>query len=288
MIGISGNPGSGKSTLAVELRARGFSIISLTDLIVQTGLIENEDGQEVIDLDRLNKWFDQENLPSETIIEGHFAHQLEQVHRVFFLQLTPEQSHDRLAGRGYPAWKLIQNEAVCALEISETQLIERKLDHLIVPPKGQTCETIADLFEEWLNGHPPYVVYEGTSLVDRDVWLLKSPACLVFPIEIFQTGSELRLTIRRAERSFRSSRNRTRILALETLLLATGTDQLERAFKLGNFEAQTRIWMAIPGGILPDPTIFKRSEEVMEHVSLCSDNFLIRLTQTQIEADRKR
>lgn len=129
MYGITGTPGTGKSAIAMELEARGFPVLHLSDT---TGpyVLEADPDRDTLVIDE-ERWAEEFPL-FDGFVEGHLAHILA-CDRVIILRCRPDILAERLVKRGYSPGKVRENAEAEALDVV---LIESLDCH----PAGQIFE----------------------------------------------------------------------------------------------------------------------------------------------------
>jgi adenylate kinase len=153
MWGITGTPGTGKSSVADELKARGFSVLHLSET-ARDYVIGEDAAREtrVIDEDR---WV-AEFPPFEGFVEGHLAHLLP-CDRVVVLRCRPDVLSRRLGKRHYSEAKIRENLEAEALDVILIEALEEHPpEHILeLDTTYRSVAEIADGIEDFIHEKLP-------------------------------------------------------------------------------------------------------------------------------------
>lgn len=119
LIAITGTPGTGKTSVGKELSSRGFSVVEVSDIAKEKGLLIEKDLERDsydIDIDELNDAMDGLREGSTTILIGHLSH-LVDVDIVIVLRCLPSVLEKRLEKRGWSPKKVRENIEAEAVDI---------------------------------------------------------------------------------------------------------------------------------------------------------------------------
>jgi len=174
LVAITGTPGCGKTSAARILSARGYSVISVNDIVKELGLAAGRDEKRdtvEVDVEELTGvgelssaagW----SIPGNGFVEGHLSHFLP-VDVVAVLRLSPAVIGRRLAGRGYGVDKIRENEEAEAIGVILSEALAN------AGPSGQktgqkiyeidttslTTDAVADILEDILLGRANHDLY---------------------------------------------------------------------------------------------------------------------------------
>jgi len=146
---LTGTPGTGKTAISNGLLKR---ILHLSDLYPQASEEKNMADEWIVDIKKLNNLV-QKELESDIIVEGHFAHFMDNIDTVIVLRCDPNVLKSRLKERSYSESKIKENleaEAIGviyseALEtVSENRLFQLDTTDLEI---GESCRILKDFFD---------------------------------------------------------------------------------------------------------------------------------------------
>tara|TARA_B100001123_G_C15039065_1_gene918702 strand:- start:407 stop:919 length:513 start_codon:yes stop_codon:yes gene_type:complete len=117
---LTGTPGTGKTSISKNLNKE---IIHLSDLYPDSSEGRNQNGEWIIDLDKLNK-LTQEKLRDDTIIEGHLSHFIDNIDQIIVLRCDPRELRRRMEMRDYNIEKIEENLEAEAIGLIYSQALE--------------------------------------------------------------------------------------------------------------------------------------------------------------------
>jgi len=117
---LTGTPGTGKTSISKNLNKE---IIHLSDLYPNSSEGRNQNGEWIIDLDKLNK-LTQEKLRDDTIIEGHLSHFIDNIDQIIVLRCDPQELRRRMEMRDYKIEKIEENLEAEAIGLIYSQALE--------------------------------------------------------------------------------------------------------------------------------------------------------------------
>jgi len=117
---LTGTPGTGKTSISKNLNKE---IIHLSDLYPNSSEGRNQNGEWIIDLDKLNK-LTQEKLRDDTIIEGHLSHFIDNIDQIIVLRCDPRELRRRMEMRDYNIEKIEENLEAEAIGLIYSQALE--------------------------------------------------------------------------------------------------------------------------------------------------------------------
>ena len=117
---LTGTPGTGKTSISKNLNKE---IIHLSDLYPNSSEGRNQNGEWIIDLDKLNK-LTQEKLRDDTIIEGHLSHFIDNIDQIIVLRCDPRELRKRMEMRDYNIEKIEENLEAEAIGLIYSQALE--------------------------------------------------------------------------------------------------------------------------------------------------------------------
>ena len=146
MLAITGTPGVGKTTVARILEKRGYRVGSVNEVAKKYGCVDEEEGELVVDIEKLKESFS-EDLD---FIEGHLSHYF--ADRCVVLRCNPLVLKERLQSKGWDKEKILEN--------LEAELIDQILVEALdicsevheIDTTGMTPEEVADLIEKIYHG----------------------------------------------------------------------------------------------------------------------------------------
>jgi adenylate kinase len=162
-IALTGTPGTGKSSVGDILRSRGLTIIEVSDIALEAGLLHERDerrGSYLVDPDELQEVVGRNLGDEDAILVGHLSHLL--THDVcIVLRCHPSVLRVRLMERGWSNAKVKENVEA---EVLDSILIEAmeggapvyEVDSSEMTPGG-VAEAILDILagktEKYRPGH---------------------------------------------------------------------------------------------------------------------------------------
>ena len=117
---LTGTPATGKTSISKNLNKE---IIHLSDLYPNSSEGRNQNGEWIIDLDKLNK-LTQEKLRDDTIIEGHLSHFIDNIDQIIVLRCDPRELRRRMEMRDYNIEKIEENLEAEAIGLIYSQALE--------------------------------------------------------------------------------------------------------------------------------------------------------------------
>ena len=100
---LTGTPGTGKTSISKLL---DLKIIALFDYYKDASEGKTESGEWIIDIDKIKKNI---IITEDTILEGHFAHEFDNIDQIIVLRCDPKVLVKRLKERGYSKGKIREN-----------------------------------------------------------------------------------------------------------------------------------------------------------------------------------
>ena len=119
-IALTGTPGTGKTSLSSKI---DYNLISVNDYYSDISNGKDEEGNWLIDLDKLNEIINVK-IHSNTIFEGHVSHFLKNIGMTIVLRCNPRILKERLEAREYTEEKVRENMEAEALNIITEEAIE--------------------------------------------------------------------------------------------------------------------------------------------------------------------
>jgi adenylate kinase len=115
-VALTGTPGVGKTTLSALAAADGWSVVDVKAWAKAEGCVvgfDEADQAAVIDVKKLSR-----RMPKgeRLLFEGHLSHLLP-VDLAWVVRCDPDVLRPRLAARGYPAAKVLENLEAEALDL---------------------------------------------------------------------------------------------------------------------------------------------------------------------------
>ena len=117
---LTGTPGTGKTSISKNLNKE---IIHLSELYPNSSEGRNQNGEWIIDLDKLNK-LTQEKLRDDTFIEGHLSHFIDNIDQIIVLRCDPRELRRRMEKRDYNIEKIEENLEAEAIGLIYSQALE--------------------------------------------------------------------------------------------------------------------------------------------------------------------
>lgn len=119
-IALTGTPGTGKTTISKKLN---YNIVSINQSYPEISDGKNENGDWLINLDKLLKFFEVAKY-NNTVFEGHVSHFLENLDLIIVLRCQPIILQKRLEERNYNQEKIRENIEAEALNIISEEAID--------------------------------------------------------------------------------------------------------------------------------------------------------------------
>ena len=102
---LTGTPGTGKTSISKNLNKK---VLHLSNLYSKSSEGKNENGEWIVDLDKLNSLI-QEKLVDNMVVEGHFAHLMDNMDHIIVLRCDPRELRIRMNKRKYSEDKIKEN-----------------------------------------------------------------------------------------------------------------------------------------------------------------------------------
>ncbi|MCD6461331.1 MAG: adenylate kinase family protein [Thermoplasmata archaeon] len=164
-VAITGTPGTGKSSLARVLRERGYTVLSVRELALETGTAIQGEGDELeVDINSLAAMMfgRTAGLGDPVFIEGHLSHLLP-VDMAVVLRSPPSLIGERLKARGYSEEKVRENMEAEAVGVCLVEAVEAGLTVCEIDSSKYGLEELAAVvveLVEWARGGEPLAPYE--------------------------------------------------------------------------------------------------------------------------------
>jgi adenylate kinase len=170
-IALTGTPGAGKSSVGAILRAHGLTVIEVSDIASEAGLLHERDesrGSFEVDLDELEYATDRRLADVDAILVGHLSH-LVRHDLCIVLRCSPSVLRSRLEGRGWSASKVNENVEAEALDSILVEALEEEGPVLEVDTSKKGPAEVADAVMEILAGktekyQPGHIDWSGEVL----------------------------------------------------------------------------------------------------------------------------
>jgi adenylate kinase len=112
-VALTGTPGTGKTAVATLLQTKGYTVVQLHELAIQSGCIDGMDekrNSQLIDMDKLHKYI-KKNYTTDDLVffEGHVAHLLKSMEKVIILRCHPKELKKRLLKKKWNNQKILEN-----------------------------------------------------------------------------------------------------------------------------------------------------------------------------------
>ncbi len=117
---LTGTPGTGKTAISNCLLKK---ILHLSDLYPQASEGKNTADEWLVDIKKLNILV-QKKLESDIIVEGHFAHLMDNIDTVIVLRCDPNVLKSRLEERSYSESKIKENLEAEAIGVIYSEALE--------------------------------------------------------------------------------------------------------------------------------------------------------------------
>ena len=146
---LTGTPGTGKTTISKLLDQK---IIALSDYYKDSSEGKTGSGEWIIDIDKIKK---NVFITEDSILEGHFAHEFDNIDQIIVLRCDPKVLVERLEKRGYSKEKIRENLEAEAIGTIYSESLER-LDFTNIAQLDTSSNTVsesADILKEFMNGN---------------------------------------------------------------------------------------------------------------------------------------
>jgi adenylate kinase len=146
---LTGTPATGKTSISKNLDKK---VLHLSDLYMYSSDGKSSNGEWLVDLEKLNNIV-QEKLAEDIIVEGHFAHLMDNIDKIIVLRCDPKKLRTRMEKRGYTEDKIKENleaEAIGLIysqaceEVKGTELYQHDTTHRNV---DESSEILKGFFE---------------------------------------------------------------------------------------------------------------------------------------------
>ena len=149
MYALTGTPGTGKTSISKLLNHK---VITLSDYYKDSSEGKTESGEWIIDIDRIKK---NVLITEDSILEGHFAHEFDNIDKIIVLRCDPNVLVKRLNKRGYSKEKIRENLEAEAIGTIYSESLEY-LDFTNVvqlDTSNNTAPESAGILTEYMNGN---------------------------------------------------------------------------------------------------------------------------------------
>jgi len=146
---LTGTPGTGKTSISNLLDPK---IIALSDYYKDSSEGKTESGEWIIDIDKIKK---NVLITEDSILEGHFAHEFDNIDKIIVLRCDPKVLAVRLNERGYSKEKVRENLEAEAIGTIYSESLEY-LDFTNVVQLDTSVHTVsesAEILREYMNGN---------------------------------------------------------------------------------------------------------------------------------------
>jgi adenylate kinase len=120
-VSLTGTPGTGKTSISKILREKGFKVLDLNKIAVDSGFVIKKDkkrNSKIIDIEKLNKFIEENYSEKDlVIIEGHLSHLLKTTDKVIILRCRPDKIKEYLSRRNWTKEKIKENVEAEILDI---------------------------------------------------------------------------------------------------------------------------------------------------------------------------
>ena len=117
---LTGTPGTGKTAISNCLVK---NILHLSDFYPNASEGKNSSGEWIVDVKKLNDLV-QKELKDGIIVEGHFAHLMDNIEMVIVLRCDPNVLRGRLEERSYSESKIKENLEAEAIGVIYSEALE--------------------------------------------------------------------------------------------------------------------------------------------------------------------
>ena len=146
---LTGTPGTGKTSISKLLDQK---VIALSDYYEGTSEGKTESGEWIIDIDKIKKNI---KITENSILEGHFAHEFDNIDQIIVLRCDPKILVERLNERGYSKEKVRENLEAEAIGTIYSESLEF-LDFTHVVQLDTSIHTVSEsakILKEFMNGN---------------------------------------------------------------------------------------------------------------------------------------
>lgn len=146
---LTGTPGTGKTTISKLLDQ---NIIALSDYYKDFSEGKSESGEWIIDIDKIKKNI---TITDDSILEGHFAHEFDNIDKIIVLRCDPDILVERLKKRGYTKEKVRENleaEAIGTIYSESLELLGPK-DVVQLDTSSNKATESAQILKDYINGN---------------------------------------------------------------------------------------------------------------------------------------
>jgi adenylate kinase len=157
IIALTGTPGTGKTSISKILHSKGFEIVDLNRVACEKGLLIGKDEKRdsnIVDVDRFNGYVTENYARKDIVfIEGHLAHLLRSVDKIFVLRCHPSELRKNLSKKGWNNQKIEENVEAEILDIilCETLDIHAKNNIFEINVSGKPLDEIVSSIFEIIN-----------------------------------------------------------------------------------------------------------------------------------------
>jgi len=146
---LTGTPGTGKTSISKLLDQK---VIALSDYYKSTSEGKTESGEWIIDIDKIKKNI---IITEDSILEGHFAHEFDDIDQIIVLRCDPKVLVRRLSERGYSKEKVRENlEAEAIGTIYSESLNFLDFAHVVqLDTSIHTVSESAKILKDYMNGN---------------------------------------------------------------------------------------------------------------------------------------
>ncbi|MCA1812696.1 MAG: adenylate kinase family protein [Halobacteriales archaeon] len=148
---LTGTPGTGKTSVGRALRALGFDVLDLGELIERKQLWEEMDeerGSKVVDPRALSQFLqgavrEARGKGRDLVLEGHLSHLVKGVEVAVVLRCEPGELARRMQERGWSAMKVEENRVAEAVDVVLVEAVDHNPMVLEVDTTGRAAEDVA-------------------------------------------------------------------------------------------------------------------------------------------------
>ena len=146
---LTGTPGTGKTSISKLL---DLNIIALSDYYKESSEGKTKSGEWIIDIDKIKK---NVLITEDSILEGHFSHEFDNIDKIIVLRCDPKVLVKRLSERGYSKEKVRENleaEAIGTIYSESLELLGAK-DVVQLDTSSNKAPECAQILREYMNGN---------------------------------------------------------------------------------------------------------------------------------------